>query len=500
MATREIGEASVYRLSPPDRTGWLFGLNLLQLLICGAGVALGILTMQAFGSLPGLGVMALIVAIGALKFEGMTVVEGTPHLARFVKSRTRPERPWFSVVPLLGGDGTSGPSALVDHDLVVVDGASVGLRPGEVAVSRDRETNTYSATLRVAGRQFALVEPTAQDQLIAQWGLALQAFINERSEVASVRWSEWAAPAGLEEHHQWLEQQQATDALDEVRTHYQELLAEAGSQVTRHETLVTVSVDAAKVKLRRNNEDSRVAASIKLLLGEVRLFAQRLEAAQLVVQGPLSPQEWSRAMRLRLDPSSRAGLDARVRALGEEAGASKPENAAPTAAVAHWTAWQTDQAWHRSLYVSEWPRLDVGAGWLGPLIAFDGSVRSITVFFEPIAPSKSRRSIRREASKLDVDSAHRRQQGFRVGADYNRAAQSVQEREQELVAGYGEVSYAGVITVTASSEAELEDATEQMVMAGAHVGLDLKPLSGRHAEAVCLSLPLARSLVPRELI
>ena len=500
MATS--GGARTYRLSPPDRTGWMFGLNLIQLLICTTGVVLGIVLMQVgAGSLVSLGAMFALIVVGALRIEGMTVVDGVPHTARFLRSVRRPERPWFEVVPVLGGsDEDEGTAVFPDHDLIVVDGGSVGLRPGQVAVSRDRATNTYSATLRVSGRQFALVEPGAQDELIAQWGIALQAFINERTPVASVRWSEWAAPAGLDDHHRWLRDQRSRDSLPEVEEHYLALLREAGSQVTRHETLVTVSVDANVIRLRRRERTTRMHAAIRLLLGEIRLFAQRLDGAQLVVQGPLSPQEWARAMRLRLDPSCRTALDLRTRALGDEAGSCRPENAAPMAAVERWTSWQSDDAWHRAFYVSEWPRLDVGAGWLAPLIGFDGAVRSFTVFFEPVAPSDSRRSIRRQASKLSSDSEHRSKHGFRVGADYRRAASDVEEREAELVAGYGEVSYAGIVTVTAQSEDELDDAAEAMIMTASRVGIELRPLSGRHDQAVCATLPIARALVPRTMV
>jgi hypothetical protein len=458
--------------------------------------------MQAGASaLVSLGVMLALITVGAVRVEGMTVVDGVPHAGRLLRSVRRPERPWFEVVPVIGGtEGVKGSAVFPDHELIVVDGSTAGLRPGQVAVSRDRATNTYSASLRVSGRQFALVEPGAQDELIAQWGIALQAFINERTPVTSVRWSEWAAPAGLDDHRRWLLEQRSTDVLPEVEEHYLTLLREAGSQVTRHETLVTVTVDANLIRLKRRERTTRTHAAIRLLLGELRLFAQRLEGAQLIVQGPLSPQEWARAMRLRLDPSCRSSLDLRRRALGDEAGSCRPENAAPMAAVERWTSWQSDDAWHRAFYVSEWPRLEVGAGWLAPLIGFDEAVRSFTVFFEPIAPSDSRRSIRRQASKISADSEHRAKHGFRVGADYRRAATDVEDREAELVAGYGEVSYAGIVTVTGSSEDELDEASEAMIMTASRVGIELRPLSGRHDQAVCATLPLARPLVSRSLV
>ncbi len=66
-------------------------------------------------------------------------------------------------------------------------------------------------------------------------------------------------------------------------------------------------------------------------------------------------------------------------------------------------------------------------GVAGDLMLYAGSVRTISVFFEPIARSKSQRSIVRDAAKIETDAAHRAEKGFRVGAHHRRAAHAVQE-------------------------------------------------------------------------
>ena len=183
----------------------------------------------------------------------------------------------------------------------------------------------------------------------------------------------------------------------------------------------------------------------------MKLFAQRLEGAGLLVSAPLSPGEWARAMRLRLDPSCRAALDGRGRSLADTAGEVSLANAGPIAAESTWTAWHTDGAWHRGLYVAEWPRLDVPARWMSDLMLYNGAVRTVSVFFEPVPRSKSQRSITRDAAKIESDAQQRAEKGFRVGAHHRRAARAVEEREEELVAGYGEFFYAGVVCVSAAT-------------------------------------------------
>ena len=73
----------------------------------------------------------------------------------------------------------------------------------------------------------------------------------------------------------------------------------------------------------------------------------------------------------------------------------------------------------------------------------------------------------------------------------------MEEREEELVAGYGEFFYAGVVCVTAASLSELEAATDEITQVAASVGLELRPLHGRHDRAMIASLPIARGVAPR---
>lgn len=114
---------------------------------------------------------------------------------------------------------------------------------------------------------------------------------------------------GIEEHRQWLQEHLDENPLQDVREAYEQLLREAGTTSTRHEVLVTVAIDGGKVRSSRRNDTDPVKAAVELLLTELRLLTQRLQGAGLVVSRPLSPGEWARSMRLRLDPASRTALD-----------------------------------------------------------------------------------------------------------------------------------------------------------------------------------------------
>ena len=493
-------ETRTYRLSPPDRTGWMFGLSLVQLATVAVGVVAGAVVMVTASVVIGVAVMALVGGLGVARLSGESLLSLTPLGLRWVGMKRRSESAWFSPVPLLGGDPESpAPEVLEGIELLIVDAAQLGHgAPGaKVAVSHDTASATVAASFRVSGRGFGLMEPTAQDWLLDSWGRALGAFVSERNPVVSISWSQWAAPAGLDDHRGWLAEQMATDPLDDVRGAYERLLREAGSQVIRHEVIVTVTVAVGRVR-RRPGEEDRTRTAVETFLGEIKLFGQRIEGAGLVVSPVLTPAQWARTMRLRLDPSQRLALDGRTRSLGEAAGAASPANAGPTATETTWTAWRTDGAWHRALRVSEWPRIDVGASWMNDLMLYAGCIRTMAVVLEPVPRSKSQRSILRDSAKIESDATHRAEKGFRVGAHHRRARQAVEEREEELVAGYGEFVYAGILSICAPTLEELDDSTAELTQIAASLGLEVRPLHGRHDLAVAATLPIARGLVPRE--
>jgi hypothetical protein len=118
----------------------------------------------------------------------------------------------------------------------------------------------------------------------------------------------------------------------------------------------------------------------------------------------------------------------------------------------------------------------------------------VAVIFEPMSIRSSQRAIERQATKLASDRAHREAKGFRVPAHHRRAARAVEEREEELVAGYSELSYTGLVTVSSPSRTDLERDCAAMAQLATGCNIDLEPLDGRHDVATVACLPLALGL------
>lgn len=499
-----MSEARTYRFAPPDRTGALLGLSSGQVVAMGSGLVVAVL-LASFASAGLLG-MAIPVLIGALaafvRIGGQPAVEAAPPALRWAVTGSPKRRRWLAPLtpPVKSATTPPLPPAMAGQEILTVDPERYGLvgeRPGPVAVVVDRRTGTYAATLRVAGSQFALLEQGEQDHRLDLWGSALAPLARERAPVSSVTWSEWAAPTGAVEQLAYLGDHAHADTSDPAQVSYRGLLSGAGPLATRHEVLITVRVSRDRVAVPSRHRHDKEAACIESLLEQVRLLSRRLSAAALAPSSPLSPDELARAVRIRLDPPATAALDRRGRSLGDLAGLVSVANAGPLATEDAWGHWQVDGSFHRAFWMAEWPRQPVGPAWMSDLVLFGAVVRTVAVTCEPVPPRASQRSIERAGAKLSSDEDHRRRTGFRVGAHHRRAQEDVDEREAELVAGYAEFAYAGIVVVSATELDGLERACADLDQAAAGCGIELRPLNGRHDLAVGASLPLARSLGPR---
>ena len=66
----------------------------------------------------------------------------------------------------------------------------------------------------------------------------------------------------------------------------------------------------------------------------------------------------------------------------------------------------------------------------------------------------------------------------------------VAERESELVSGYCELEFCGLITVTATDLEQLERSCAEWEQVAAHAGLELRRLNGQHDAALACTLPI----------
>ena len=74
-----------FRLSPPDRTGLMFGLTLAQLLLIGGGVVIGSILMVSVSVPLGLVVLVTGSSVGLVRLHGASLVELAPQAERYLR-------------------------------------------------------------------------------------------------------------------------------------------------------------------------------------------------------------------------------------------------------------------------------------------------------------------------------------------------------------------------------------------------------------------------------
>lgn len=490
-----------YRFNLRDRSGWFLGLEGPQCIALGLGVLGAGAMLNAGAPGPSIFVPLLLAAGFSLgQWQGRPIHALAPVATTWGLARLGGRHRWRAALPRFRPDGApvaaqpSLPPALGGTTIEECDVAWTRRGRNEAAaIIRDNAERTATAVLRVSGREFALCERGDQQRLLAQWGDALAAFCAERAPVAKVRWIEWAAPAGLDDQLDYLDQHQSADDASDPVAAYRELLGSAGPMSTRHEVLVAVTVAQRRLR-RRRGEEGEVDID-EVLFEEVRLLAGRLDNAGLTAGLPLTPSEVATVFRSRLDPYSTPGnAMARKRSLTELAGLVSVANAGPMNMKSAWDHVRVDRSFHAAYVFAEWPRLEVSPNWLEPLLLHAGAIRTVAVHYEPVAHSRSQRQVDRDSVKLAADEEQRNRSGFRIGARHRRAQAEVAEREAELVAGYPEFEYVGTAHVCAPDRATLERACAEYEQLAAQVGIELRRLDWQHDLALACLLPIGRGI------
>jgi len=479
-----------YRFAARDRSGWLLGLQAGQCIILGLGVLIA-------GGLFNLGAPpAAVVGVLAGSMVGAFAPAGDrpayawiPVMAGWLVGGHR-GRTWLAAVPRFGRvdpqtPQPSWPPFLSGVEIHEHDGRAPG---HPLAIIHDRQNGTATGALRVSGREFALIDRLEQERLLAEWGDALAVFSKERGAVEAVRWFEWSAPADASAHLRWSREVIGPRADPAIVDRYLSTVAHAGPMATRHETLVTVTVSGALGSGRRQRRGNGRTV-VDTLRDELRLLAGRLDAAGLAVDRPLTSADVAAVLRSRLDPFAIQHPNQGGSTLAQLVGIA-PGSAGPMATQTSWSSIQVDGAHHACFAITEWPRLDVPPNWMEPLLLHSGGTRTIAVHLEPVPPSRSQRQIDRDATRLVVDAEQRSRSGFRVGARHRRAESDVVARESEIVAGYAEFEYCGIIAVSAESADELERSCAEWEQMAAHAGLQLRRLNGQHDAAFACTLPV----------
>jgi hypothetical protein len=170
-------------------------------------------------------------------------------------------------------------------------------------------------------------------------------------------------------------------------------------------------------------------------------------------------------------------------------------SAVPMGVAEAWDHARSDSGFHATFWISEWPRSATHPSFLRSLLLAPGAHRTFSLTALPLPTGKALREIRRARAEQVADAATRARIG-RIEDEASRAAaEELTRREEDLIAGHGDLRFTGLVSVTAGSVEGLEDACATLQTAAGQAGCELRRLVGQQVQAyAAAALPLARVL------
>lgn len=470
-----MGEPPRYTFHPLERRGLLFGLGAGQLATAGAGTVLALVVKSGVGGRTGLALAAAVV-IGSFG-AAIWTKDGRPLAARAVAALSwlgrRSAGTALDPAPTTGSSGegrTAVPGIILLRDQ--------GL-PGEGAmgVIRDRRAGSWAGVIRVSGGPLSLLDPDDQARQLERWRQVLGSLCRSGSPVSRLQWVQrsWSGPAGAADAVSAVPDSSAPGA----SASYEEVRATILPAVVHHEAWVVLSVGGATDGAPSAGRTRAGRPGPVTLRRELRLLSGQLAAAGLKPGAPL-------------DLPALAELIGRPhRADGEATVAiARPW---PLALDDRWSCCRADGMWHVTFWIAEWPRVEVGPDFLGPLL-LTGVRAALSVVMAPVPPDKAWREVRSARTADVADTQLRARAGFLASARRDREADGVERREEELADGHDEYRFSGYLTVSAPDPEQLVAACAEVEHVAQSCRLQLSRLYGRQREALSWTLPLGRGL------
>ena len=477
-------ETRHYRFPPLERRGLIAGFGGVQLGVLAAGCVAAVLILRLMPTASG-ALLAVAVLAGAGSCASWTVAGRPPSGWAPIAAAwgwRRLGRRVATDAPRVGTTEAGPPRPAPPRALSGVSISGAPPFPGSppMGVVRDVKAGTLVGMLAVHGRSFSLLDPPERDRRLAAWGAALAALCRDGSAVHRIQWLERAGPGDGAGLRRYFDQAGAVVGAA-CRESYEELISGAGPVGQLHETLVVVAVHPRRAGRAVRPFGRGHAGACGLLRRELRLLQGQLRTAELVAGRVLTESEVAAWLRCAVDAGYRRSE-------------CRAESAWPMATDDGWSACRIDGQWHATYWISEWPRIEVAADFLSPLLLTGSSNRVVAVVMAPVGAARAAREVEAARTADLADEQLRQRAGFLSTAKRQREAEGVIRRESELADGHADFRFSGYVTVSAADPPALGLACAEIEQTARQSGLELRRLYGQQLDAFTWTLPLARGL------
>ncbi|WP_207346038.1 SCO6880 family protein [Arthrobacter sp. E3] len=355
----------------------------------------------------------------------------------------------------------------------------------------DRQGHEAIAVLRCTTTSFALLDDDDKSYAVQAWS-RVQTAMAQRPAVARLAIQDYTVPYPSTALREFYDRAKAPTRIEDVRwgdKSYLDLIAAAGSTMI-HELFVCLVIDTAKARRRIRDAGGSLVGMDHVVASEVEALTTGLKTHGVTVDEWLPGPKLTAVMRGAFDPEAVT----RLAALEQDSEAA-PMTAGPMAVEEHWSYLRTDSGFHQTFWIAEWPRQQVFPGFLHPVVYVGNFRHTVTEVIRAIPSDQALRDIRSAHEAHDT----RRRINARFDRPLTREQRAeeeeVAEREDEIVAGHGDVRPAAYITITADTLDDLARCRQQLESAAAGAFVELRLLAGQQWPAfVAGALPLGRGL------
>ncbi|MFJ6438484.1 SCO6880 family protein [Streptomyces sp. NPDC091416] len=472
-----------------SRRGILLGLSLPQLALVSCSLALLLMAVISTGLLGAAAlapVWAMSGALVAIRRHGRSLIDWAPIVTRYAHRRRSGQTLWLArPVTRPRQDGTLHLPGTAASLKVVTPGDSAN----QAAAVHDPHQQTLTAIARVSSRAFALLDPSTQNHNVSSWGRAL-AGIARTGHIATVQVLERTVPdSGDTLTRHWTQHGQIHAPV--AGQIYSELVASAGPAAAPHETYLAISLDLKAARRLISQAGGGLPGAFTVMEQTTASISQAARNAGLQVTGWLSAREIAAVIRTAYDPKALAALQQWSETGRAEA---DPAAAGPVVQFEEYDRLATDSARHTTYWVENWPRTEMGAGFLHGVMFTAGVRRSLSLIYAPQGIESALRDVQRKKAAIIADANERARRGQVDSEEDSVEYADVKTRERQLIAGHADVALTGLVTVTAETDALLDAACAQIETHAVTSGVDLRRLNYQQPDAFALAaLPLART-------
>jgi len=348
----------------------------------------------------------------------------------------------------------------------------------------DPHRQSISAVLGVEHPAYVLLSPDDQAQRVSAWGRTL-ASLAQCGTCSAIQVLEATVPdpgtgvAGWYEAHGTHDGSWADDQ-------YRALLEASTAGSSTHRTTITIALDMKRGAKAIKDAGRGMKGAAAVLSADMVALEHGLRSSGLRIGHWLSASELASIVRGAYDPASSV--------LPGRPGA-KMASAGPVAITEHWDRFRSDSGWSAVLWVSDWPRIDVPAHFLHPLVFSPGVRKTISIVAHPLGTSEALKAIRREKTEAISDSYQKQKIGQVEDLSDAQEYDDLLVRERALISGHADVSFSGFISVSATTEDLLVTALSQIERAASQAACETRLLYGRQTQGfVVAALPLGRGV------